>query len=111
MPYQVPYIDPRVMTQLVEAQRMAADLNLHGAAAIIRNADFDFHGAAAIIRNLESISPIFERFGDGAVGVTEDDGAIPSYVEAPPALLERDLPLWVELAPEPVWRAWLEENL
>ncbi len=91
MPYQVPYIDPRVMTQLVEAQRMAADLNLHG--------------AAAIIRNLESISPIFERFGDGAVGVTEDDGAIPSYVEAPPALLERDLPLWVELAPEPVWRA------
>ena len=27
------------------------------------------------------------------------------------AVLNADPPLWVQLAPEPVWRAWLEENL
>ena len=111
---QMPYIDPRLAAQFVEAQRLidptwlgrvaaivrdANDFGLLEAAAVVR--DFDRYGAAALVRDLG-----LDRYGAAAAF-----GASPSYAEAQPALPERDLPLWLEQAAEPVWRAWLEENL
>lgn len=47
----------------------------------------------------------------GYITEREADRLAESIAKLIVAVIERDPPLWVEMAPEPVWRAWLEENL